>query len=89
MPVGERLTTQIRDVIGIHYGKEAGDGINGIVPYEDSRDAPYCCGLTISNLSRIYNINVTDNVLPLGKTIPLIAFPGLKRMPALRAILQV
>ena len=80
----DRIIVSEGDIIGIHYDSTADDVTGGIIPYEDSRH-PSTQGVK-GSLSAIYNSADRDSALPLGTRITLEAFPGVKRMPALKAL---
>ena len=59
------------------------------MPYEDSRDVGHsgpCCGLSMSDLSRVHNSAHLDHELPIGVEIDVNIVDGVERIPAIQPL---
>ena len=80
----ERIVVQAGDIYGIHYPNSTAPGI---VPYDESGN-DLCCGVSLSDLSRVYNGGIYDSDLPVGRVLTISFHSTMARLPALRPIGQ-
>ena len=83
MDVEDQICVLPGDILGIHYEGASGEGV---APYEQKNRAR-TSGLGNVNFSRLVNIEIGDNELPIGKTMPTTTISK-KRVPALNPILS-
>ena len=83
-PGNERIVVRAGDVYGIHYPSGA---TRGMAPYDQSGRS-LCCGVSLSDLSRVLNEEKFDSDLPIGTVLTVFLHSTLTRLPALRPTAQ-